>query len=271
MASRGMRCFGKMRGSFLLMRIKCGIAMSQRQLLVTAALPYANGPIHIGHLVEYILTDTWIRFQRMQGHRAIYICADDTHGTAIMIRARQEGRSEEELIADVREDHIRDFAGFDIQFDNYGSTNSSENRDLCGQIWRELRSAELIVEKEVTQLFDPEAGTFLADRFVRGTCPNCAATNQPGDNCAKCGTTYSPIDLLDPVSTLSGATPETRSGESPVRATGKATRFFGRLVTVGRSPTNRSCKLPEGPFSECPPARLGHFSTGAVLRIRDSR
>jgi methionyl-tRNA synthetase len=189
--------------------------MSQRRLLVTAALPYANGPIHIGHLVEYIQTDIWVRFQRLRGHRAIYVCADDTHGTAIMIRARQEGRSEEELIADMREEHVRDFTDFEIHFDNYGSTNSEENRQLCGEIWRELRKAGLIVEKEVTQLYDPQAGTFLADRFVRGTCPNpkCQATNQPGDNCAKCGTTYSPSDLIDPVSTLSGATPETRSAK----------------------------------------------------------
>ncbi len=184
--------------------------MPSRQLLVTSALPYANGPIHIGHLVEYIQTDIWVRFQKLRGHQCIYLCADDTHGTAIMIRARQEGRSEEELIAQVNEEHQRDFAGFGIEFDNYGSTNSPENRELCNEIWAALREADLIVEKEVSQLFDPEAGTFLADRFVRGTCPKCGKADQPGDNC-DCGHAYSPTDLIDPVSTLSGATPEIRS------------------------------------------------------------
>jgi methionyl-tRNA synthetase len=187
--------------------------MNRRRLLVTAALPYANGPIHIGHLVEYIQTDIWVRFQRLRGNRAIYICADDTHGTAIMIRARQEGRSEVAVIAEMHEQHVRDFAAFNIQFDNYGSTHSEENRQLCEAFWARLRQAGLIVQREVTQLFDPQEGTFLADRFVRGTCPNpaCRATNQPGDNCSKCGTTYRPTDLIDPVSKLSGATPEIRS------------------------------------------------------------
>lgn len=187
--------------------------MTQRNILVTAALPYANGQIHVGHLVEYIQTDIWVRFQKLRGHRCIYICADDTHGTAIMIRARTEGRSEEELIADMQQDHVRDFSGFGIEFDNYGSTNSDENRELCAEFWQKIREAGLVKEKDIEQLFDPEAGTFLADRFVRGTCPNpsCGAENQPGDNCSKCGTTYSPAELIDPKSTLSGATPEVRT------------------------------------------------------------
>lgn len=184
--------------------------MTARRLLVTSALPYANGPIHIGHLVEYIQTDIWVRFQRMQGNRCVYVCADDTHGTAIMIRARRENRSEEALIADMQAAHERDFAGFDIRFDNYGSTNSPENRQLCNQFWQSLRANGLIVEREIEQLFDPQAQTFLADRFVRGTCPKCKAPNQPGDNCSACGATYSPVDLLDPQSTLSGATPVLR-------------------------------------------------------------
>ncbi len=183
----------------------------QRQILVTAALPYANGPIHIGHLVEYIQTDIWVRFQRLRGHRCIFVCADDTHGTAIMIRARKEGRSEIEVIAQSQESHERDFAGFGIAFDNYGSTNSPENYELCKQIWGSLRQSGLIVEREVSQLYDPVAATFLADRFVKGTCPICKSPNQYGDNCDKCGATYTPADLIDPVSTLSGATPETRS------------------------------------------------------------
>lgn len=185
--------------------------MSSRRILVTSALPYANGPIHIGHLVEYIQTDIWVRYQRLVGNRCVYVCADDTHGTAIMIRARQEGRTEEELIAATQQAHQRDFDGFDVQFDHYGSTHSDANRELCGQFWQELRKAGLITERSIDQLFDPEANTFLADRFVRGTCPNCQATNQPGDNCSKCGSTYSPADLIDPKSTLSGATPELRS------------------------------------------------------------
>ncbi|REJ89096.1 MAG: methionine--tRNA ligase [Planctomycetota bacterium] len=186
--------------------------MSERRILVTAALPYANGHIHLGHLVEYLQTDIWVRFQKLRGHRCIYICADDTHGTAIMIRARDDGRSEEELIAEMQQHHIADFAGFDIEFENYGSTNSPANRELCHEFWQQLRAADLVVERDVTQLFDVEAGTFLADRFVRGTCPHpgCGLTDQYGDSCDN-GHTYSPADLIDPVSTLSGSKPEVRS------------------------------------------------------------
>ena len=187
--------------------------MSQQKILVTAALPYANGHIHLGHLVEYIQTDIWVRFQKLKGNKCIFVCADDTHGTAIMIRARQEGRSEEALIAEMKEAHERDFAGFDIQFDNYGSTNSPENRECCATIWTGLRQAELIVEKEVSQLYDTKAGTFLADRFVKGTCPKCNSPDQYGDTCDKCGSTYSPSDLKDPLSTLSGTKPELRSAK----------------------------------------------------------
>jgi methionyl-tRNA synthetase len=185
--------------------------MSDRRLLVTAALPYANGPIHLGHLLEYIQTDIWVRFQRLRGNRTIYLCADDTHGTAIMIRARQEGRSEESLIAEMQAAHERDFAAFDVSFDNYGSTNSPENRALCAELWQSIRAAGLVREKEVSQLYDPTAGTFLADRFVKGTCPRCKSPDQYGDNCDKCGATYNPAELINPVSTLSGATPEVRS------------------------------------------------------------
>ncbi len=185
--------------------------MSSRQILVTAALPYANGHIHIGHLVEYLQTDIWVRFQKLFGNRCLYMCADDTHGTAIMLRARQEGRSEEELIAEMQQSHERDFAGFDIKFDNYGSTNSPENRELCNEFWAAFRKVGLVAERDVTQLYDPEAGTFLADRFVKGTCPRCKSPGQYGDNCDSCGATYSPAELIDPVSAVSGATPEVRS------------------------------------------------------------
>jgi methionyl-tRNA synthetase len=185
--------------------------MSDAKILVTAALPYANGPIHLGHLVEYIQTDIWVRFQRLRGRRCIYLCADDTHGTAIMIRAQQEKRSEEALIADMRDQHLRDFTQFHIAFDNYGSTHSPENRALCLIFWAALRKASMIIERDVTQLYDPEAQTFLADRFVKGTCPVCKTPEQYGDSCEKCGSTYSPTDLIDPKSTLSGATPVIRS------------------------------------------------------------
>jgi methionyl-tRNA synthetase len=181
-----------------------------RRILVTSALPYANGPIHIGHLVEYIQTDIWVRFQRLVGNDCRYFCADDTHGTAIMMSAKKAGVSEEAFIASMNEEHQRDFAGFDIAFDNYGSTHSPENRELCDEFWKSIRKAGLVKEKDVEQLFDPEAKTFLADRFVRGTCPNCKSPDQPGDNCSKCGHHYSPTELIDPVSTLSGAKPEIR-------------------------------------------------------------
>jgi methionyl-tRNA synthetase len=187
--------------------------MSTRRILVTSALPYANGPIHLGHLVEYLQTDIWVRFQKLRGHRCIYLCADDTHGTAVMISARKEGISEEELIARMQKAHLEDFQRFDIEFDNYGSTNSPETRQICEEFWVAIRKAGLVLEKEVTQLYDPVAGTFLADRFVKGTCPDCRAPDQYGDSCERCGHTYSPADLIDPVSTLSGARPEVRSAK----------------------------------------------------------
>jgi len=198
--------------------------MTARRILVTAALPYANGPIHIGHLVEYIQTDIWVRFQKLRGNRCIYICADDTHGTAIMKSARQRGCSEEAFISEMNEQHQADFAGFDIQFDNYGSTNSPENRALCQQFWKALENADLLERRQVTELFDAVSGESLPDRFVQGTCPNpnCRALNQYGDNCDKCGATYAAIDLIDPVSTT--------SGQTPVR--GEADHFFVKIESL---------------------------------------
>jgi methionyl-tRNA synthetase len=178
---------------------------------VTSALPYANGHIHLGHLVEYTQTDIWVRFQKSRGNRAVYICADDTHGTAIMIRAKQEGRTEVELIADMQAAHEKDFAAFQIEFDNYGSTNAPENEARCREIWSSLRSQGLVATRDVTQLFDGKAGVFLADRFVKGTCPKCGAKDQYGDSCEKCGAAYAATDLKDPYSTLSGARPEVKS------------------------------------------------------------
>ncbi len=154
-----------------------------RRILVTSALPYANGHIHLGHLVEYIQTDIFVRFQKLRGHEAIYLCADDTHGTAIMIRAQAEGRSERELIAAMREAHLADFGGFQIGFDHYGSTDSDANRERCGAIWRSLRDRGLITTRDVQQLYDTKAGVFLADRFVRGTCPRCQTADQYGESC----------------------------------------------------------------------------------------
>jgi methionyl-tRNA synthetase len=207
--------------------------MPQRRILVTSALPYANGHIHIGHLVEYIQTDIWVRYQKLAGQRCVYICADDTHGTAIMIRARQEGRSEEAVIADMQAAHERDFAGFQIEFDHYGSTHSPENRELCGEIWAALRQAGLVFEREVTQLYDPEANTFLADRFVKGTCPKCKSPDQYGDSCDKCGSTYSPTELIDPVSVHTGARPELRSAMHLFIHTEKLHRFLQDWTQTG--------------------------------------
>ena len=181
-----------------------------RQILVTSALPYANGSIHLGHLVEYLQTDIWARFQRLCGNEVAYMCADDTHGAAIMIRAQKEGRSPEALIAGMSEEHQRDFAAFSVSFDHYGSTNSAANKAICDGIWKRLRERGMVVEREVQRLFDPQQKTFLADRFVKGQCPRCGAEDQYGDSCEKCGATYSATELKNPRSVHSGATPELR-------------------------------------------------------------
>lgn len=186
---------------------------SNKRLLVTSALPYANGAIHLGHLVEYIQTDVWVRYWKMTGRDVLYVCADDTHGTPIMLRAQQEGISPEKLIARISKEHQDDFSGFGVEFDNYGSTHSPENRKICNEIWASLIEAKLIKRKVVTQLFDPKENIFLADRFVRGRCPKCNAADQYGDNCEKCGATYSATDLIDPHSAISGAIPEVRQAD----------------------------------------------------------
>lgn len=185
--------------------------MSRRKILVTSALPYANGDIHLGHLLEYIQTDMWVRFQKSRGHECHYVCADDAHGTAIMLRAEQEGITPEELIARVNEAHQADFAKFGVHFDNYSSTNSDENRHFSGEIYRRLRDAGHIATRDIEQMYDPEKGLFLADRFIKGTCPKCHTPDQYGDNCEACGTTYTPAELINPVSAISGATPELRT------------------------------------------------------------
>ncbi len=184
-----------------------------RQILVTSALPYANGPIHIGHLVEYIQTDIWVRHQRMQGHTVWYVCADDAHGTPIMLRAEQESITPEELIRRVAEEHQRDFAKFRIGFDNYYTTHSPENRALVEEIYLRLRDNGHISRHVIRQFHDPVKNLFLPDRFIRGECPFCHAQDQYGDSCEVCNRTYSPTDLLNPKSAVSGATPVLRETE----------------------------------------------------------
>lgn len=186
---------------------------NKRKILVTSALPYANGPIHIGHLVEYIQTDIWVRFQKMRGHECYYVCADDAHGTPIMLKAEQEGLTPEALIEKVGAEHRRDFAGFGIEFDNYHSTHSPENREISELIYGRLKHGGHIARKVITQAYDPVKQLFLPDRFIRGTCPHCGAEDQYGDSCENCSRTYSPNDLINPTSALSGATPEQRSSE----------------------------------------------------------
>ena len=187
--------------------------MFKRKILVTSALPYANGPIHLGHVLEAVQTDIWVRFQKARGHDCIYVCADDAHGTAIMLRAESEGITPEELIDRVRAEHKASYQGFLIGHDNYHSTHSAENREISEQIYLTLKANGRIAVRTIQQLFDPDKKLFLADRFVKGTCPRCKAADQYGDNCEACGATYSPAELIDPRSTLSGATPVERDSE----------------------------------------------------------
>ena len=184
-----------------------------RKILITSALPYANGDIHLGHLVEYIQTDIWARFQRMRGNECTYVCADDAHGTPIMLRAKREGIEPQELIDRVNVDHQADFSGFHIAFDNYHSTHSPENKTLCSEIYLKLKESGHIVSKTIQQAYDEEAGMFLPDRFVKGTCPRCKTEDQYGDSCESCGATYSPTELLNPVSAISGKPPVERESE----------------------------------------------------------
>ena len=186
---------------------------TSRQILVTSALPYANGSIHIGHLVEYIQTDIWVRFQKMQGHNCIYVCADDAHGTPIMLRAQNEGITPEELISATDKEHRADFSDFNVSFDNFHSTHSEENREIAEMIYIRLRDAGHIEKRTINQAYDPEKEMFLPDRFIKGTCPKCGADDQYGDNCEVCGATYAPTDLKNPVSAVSGATPIDKESE----------------------------------------------------------
>ncbi|WP_372859260.1 methionine--tRNA ligase [Pseudoalteromonas sp.] len=187
--------------------------MAQRKILITSALPYANGPTHLGHLLEYIQTDIWSRFQKLQGHEAYYVCADDAHGTPIMLNAQKQGITPEEMVKNVSIERQRDFADFNIKFDNYHSTHSQENKGFSELIYNRLNDAGHIKKHTISQLFDPEKGIFLPDRFVTGTCPTCKSEDQNGDSCDACGATYSPTELINPRSVMSGAEPILKDSE----------------------------------------------------------
>ncbi|AYA09344.1 methionine--tRNA ligase [Rahnella aquatilis] len=194
---------------------KQALTMAQvaKKILVTCALPYANGSIHLGHMLEHIQADVWVRYQRMRGNEVHFICADDAHGTPIMLKAQQLGIRPEEMIAEMSQEHQKDFAGFGISYDNYHSTHSDENRELSALIYGRLKENGFIKNRTISQLYDPEKGMFLPDRFVKGTCPKCKSPDQYGDNCEVCGATYSPTELIDPKSVVSGATPVLRDSE----------------------------------------------------------
>ena len=187
--------------------------MTQRKILITSALPYANGPIHLGHMLEYIQTDIWSRFQKARGHQCYYVCADDAHGTPIMLKAQQLGITPEQMIAQTSQEHQADFADFLIGFDNYHSTHSEENKQFASEIYTKLDQGGYIKRKTISQLFDPEKQMFLPDRFVKGDCPKCGALDQNGDSCDSCGATYSPTELKNPRSVVSGATPVLKDSE----------------------------------------------------------
>ena len=216
-----------------------------RRILVTSALPNANGPIHLGHVLEQIQTDIWVRFQRMRGNQAIYVCADDTHGTATMIKAEQEGVSAETLVENMRQLHMADSQGFLIAHDNYYSTHSPENQHYSELIYKRLQEAGLIFTEEVEQLYDPEKGLFLADRFVVGGCPKCKTPDQYGDNCENCGATYNANELIDPKSIFSGATPELRGSDHYFFDLGRYTDFLKAWTRSGAVQPEIANKLAE--------------------------
>lgn len=206
-----------------------------RKILVTSALPYANGSIHLGHMVEHIQTDVWVRFQKLRGHACHYCCADDTHGTPVMLAAQKQGIAPEDMIAKVREEHLADFTGFFIGYDNYYSTHSPENKQFSQDIYRALKANGKIESRVIEQLFDPEKQMFLPDRFVKGECPKCHAQDQYGDNCEVCGTTYSPTELINPYSAVSGAKPELRESEHFFFKLGECADFL-KAWTSGNNP-----------------------------------
>ncbi len=217
----------------------------RRRILVTSALPYANGPIHLGHLLEYVQTDIWVRFQKLRGHECYYVCADDTHGTPIMLKAQQLGISPEELIAQSHKAHLQDFEDALIHFDNFHSTHSKESRELTELIYGRLKDKGYISRRVITQLYDPEKGIFLPDRFVKGACPQCGAEDQYGDSCDACGATYSPKDLVRPVSVISGAPPIEKDSEHLFFELPKFSEFLASWLKEGHVQDEVANKLQE--------------------------
>ncbi len=218
---------------------------SSRNILVTSALPYANGSLHLGHLLETIQTDIWVRFQKLKGRHCIYVCADDAHGTAIMLKAEQLGLTPEQQIANIKAEHEQDFNDFLINFDNFHSTHSEENRHYSEEIYRALKKNGHIAEREITQLFDPEKQLFLADRYIKGSCPKCKAPEQYGDNCEACGATYSPTDLINPQSVISGATPVEKSSTHYFFTLPKFTEMLKQWTREGSLQNQIANKLNE--------------------------
>ncbi len=216
-----------------------------REILVTSALPYANGAIHLGHMVETIQTDIWVRFQKMRGHQCIYVCADDAHGTAIMLTAEKLGITPEQQIDRVRQEHMQDFDGFHIGFDNYHTTHSAENKALAELIYNRLKANGHIAEREITQAFDPEKNLFLADRYIKGSCPTCKTEDQYGDNCEACGATYSPMDLINPRSVISGATPVPKASKHLFFKLPEFADFLKTWTRAGHLQTEVANKLAE--------------------------
>ncbi|ATG92458.1 methionine--tRNA ligase [Methylomonas koyamae] len=219
--------------------------MSKRKILVTSALPYANGPIHLGHLVEYIQTDIWVRFQKQRGHECFYVCADDTHGTPIMLRADKEGITPEQLIADVEKQHRADFAEFGVGFDQYHSTHSSENREFSALIYQRLRAGGHISQRSITQAYDPKKNMFLPDRFIKGECPKCGAADQYGDSCEACGATYSPTELKNAVSAISGERPIEKESEHYFFELGHFEQMLREWTTAGHLQPEVANKMAE--------------------------
>ena len=216
-----------------------------RKILVTSALPYANGSIHLGHLVEYIQTDIWVRFQKMQGNIAYYICADDTHGTPIMLMAEKENISPEELVESIHKEHVKDFKEFHVDFDNFYSTNSPENKELSESIYKSLVKNNKILEKEIEQFYDSDKKMFLPDRFIKGKCPKCKEEDQYGDSCEVCGSTYNPTDLIDPYSVITGSTPIKKKTKHYFFKLSECSDFLLKWTSSGTLQKEASNKLKE--------------------------
>ena len=252
-----------------------------RRILVTTALPYANGDIHLGHLLGYIQADIWTRFHRMRGAECWHVCADDAHGAPVMLRAEGEGIPAEELIGRMRAAHMRDFAAFYVDFHNYHTTHSPENEALAVRIYRALRENNLITERPVVQLYDPKKGMFLPDRYVRGECPKCSAADQYGDSCEECGSVYAPTELKNPRSTVSGAKPEPRESLHCFFQLGKLAdelqQWIGAQIPNPANPGEKTARLQKEAANKLRgmvcrrAAGLGHLPRPAVFRLSHSR